>query len=86
LESTCTLSKLIFDPANNGKTINSGPGPLTEAEKANCDNVTIRDNEGGNSADYLTRRIARDHPDIFERMKAGEYQSVRAAAREVISR
>jgi hypothetical protein len=80
------LSKLIFDPANNGKTINSGPGPLTEAEKANCDNVTIRDNEGGNSADYLTRRIARDHPDIFERMKAGEYQSVRAAAREVISR
>jgi hypothetical protein len=31
-------------------------------------------------ADYLTRRIARDHPDIFERMKSGEYQSVRAAA------
>lgn len=36
----------------------------------------------GNSADYLTRRIARDRPDILERMKAGEFPSVRAAAIE----
>jgi hypothetical protein len=34
----------------------------------------------GTNADYLTRRIARDHAEIFERMKAGEYRSVRAAA------
>jgi hypothetical protein len=34
----------------------------------------------GNSADYLTARIAHDHPDILERMKAGEFRSVRAAA------
>jgi hypothetical protein len=27
-------------------------------------------------------RIARDHPDIPERMKAGEFRSIRAAARE----
>jgi hypothetical protein len=26
----------------------------------------------GNNADYLTARIARDRPDILERMKAGE--------------
>lgn len=32
---------------------------------------------GGTSADYLTARIARDRPDILERMKAGEYPSVR---------
>lgn len=34
----------------------------------------------GNDAEYLTARIARDRPDILERMKAGEYRSVRAAA------
>jgi hypothetical protein len=34
----------------------------------------------GNEAAYLTARIARDRPDIRERMKAGEYASVRAAA------
>ena len=70
-------------PALHGKTINSGDGPLTEKEKANLDIVKVSDSGAGNSAEYLTRRIARDHPDIFERMKSGEYQSVRAAAREV---
>ena len=33
-------------------------------------------------ADYLTARIARDRPDIWERMKNGEFTSVPAAARE----
>ena len=33
-------------------------------------------------ADYLTRRIARDRPDVLERMKAGEFRSVRQAALE----
>ncbi len=36
----------------------------------------------GTSADYLTARIARDRPDILERMKTGEYRSVRQAAIE----
>ena len=31
-------------------------------------------------SDYLTARIARDHPAILERMKAGDFKSVRAAA------
>lgn len=35
---------------------------------------------GSTNADYLTARIARDRPDILDRMKAGEYRSVRAAA------
>lgn len=34
----------------------------------------------GNTADYLTARIARDRPDVLERMKAGEFKSVRQAA------
>lgn len=36
----------------------------------------------GRGADYLTARIARDRPDILERMKAGEFRSVRQAAIE----
>lgn len=35
---------------------------------------------GGTDSEYLTARIARDRPDILERMKAGEYRSVRSAA------
>ena len=34
----------------------------------------------GNNATYLVDRIARDRPDILERMKAGEYNHVRQAA------
>ena len=37
---------------------------------------------GSQHADYLTARIARDRPDIWERMKRGEFVSVAAAARE----
>jgi hypothetical protein len=37
---------------------------------------------GETSAEYLTARIARDHPDILQRMQAGEFKSVAAAAKE----
>ena len=36
---------------------------------------------GSGNAEYDTARIARDRPDILERMKEGDYPSVRAAAR-----
>jgi len=36
----------------------------------------------GNRSDYLLARMARDRPDILERMKAGEFTSIREAARE----
>lgn len=45
----------------------------------NCQ-VAISSTDGGNDPEYLTARIARDRPDILERMKAGEYKSVRSAA------
>jgi hypothetical protein len=35
----------------------------------------------GNRSDYLVSRMARDRPNILERMKAGEFTSVREAAR-----
>jgi hypothetical protein len=38
--------------------------------------------KAGNRSDYLVARIARDRPDILEWMKAGEFTSVREAARE----
>ena len=44
-----------------------------------CDNVTSS-SKRGNQASYLTSRIKRDHPEILERMKAGEFKSVRQAA------
>lgn len=36
---------------------------------------------GSRGADYLTARIARDHPEIHRRMMNGEYKSVAEAAR-----
>jgi len=66
-----------------GMTINSGDGPRTKEERDNLDNVQVSVNGGGgNSATYLTRRIARDFPEILNRMKSGEFKSVRAAAKE----
>src|SRR5208337_1592089 len=43
-----------------------------------CDSNFIK----GSTSSYVAARIARDHPDILERMKAGEFPSVRAAAIE----
>lgn len=59
------------------------PGGDRRSEEAKADqgaNGTLK--RGSNQAGYLTARIARDRPDILERMKAGEYRSVRQAAIE----
>ena len=63
-----------------GKTVNSGPGPIPKGDRINGDIITINETGKGTSAEYLTRRIVRDHPDIAQRMRDGEYKSVRAAA------
>ena len=36
--------------------------------------------ERGTASEYLAARLARDNPDILERVKAGEFPSMRAAA------
>jgi hypothetical protein len=36
----------------------------------------------GNSSSYLAARIKKDRPDIVERIEAGEFRSIRAAAKE----
>lgn len=38
--------------------------------------------KGGNRPAYLAGRLKRDHPEIAARVEAGEFRSVRAAARE----
>jgi len=48
--------------------------------RSRVDNINSTSKGGGTNADYLTARIARDRPDILERMQAGAYQSVRAGA------
>ena len=50
--------------------------PSEDSEKGYTGNV-LRSNR----AEYLTARIARDHPDILDRMADGEFESVTAAAR-----
>ena len=50
-----------------------------KTEQYNNRNTDSADRQG-NDPEYLTARIARDRPDILERMKAGEYKSVRSAA------
>jgi hypothetical protein len=63
--------------ALEGKTINAAAGPVP----SNCDNITIRSTAGGGtSADYLTARLKRDHDEIFQRLAAGGFPSVRQAA------
>lgn len=42
----------------------------------------VRPSSHGNSQAYLLRRLARDAPEILERVKAGEFKSARAAAIE----
>jgi len=41
-----------------------------------------RCDQGGNGVKYLAARIARDRPDILNRMKAGEFRSIHQAAIE----
>jgi hypothetical protein len=68
--------------AENPRLLLSDPGPSTKREKIADHVLTDGVQRYGNSAEYLVARIARDRPDVLERMKAGEFQTVWAAARE----
>ena len=68
--------------ALEGKTITDGRRER-HSLIPNPDNIRVSDGTGwGTDPGYLARRIARDHPDIFKRMAAGDFPSVRAAALE----
>ncbi len=55
------------------------PGERTDLQPHNDNNEVRRQ---GDDPTYLASRIERDHPGIFERLKGGEFRSVRAAAIE----
>lgn len=56
----------------------NNPNGTNQHTTPGIDNCKTLDGNAGNSADYLTARIARDRPDILEDMKEGKYRSVRA--------
>lgn len=60
----------------DGKTINAANGRVP----SNLDIVKVSESGAGNAANYLTARLKRDHDDIFQRLAAGEFPSVRKAA------
>lgn len=69
--------------AENAKPLKEhGTNQHREEEKKESGHYHDNVQQQGTSSLYLTARIARDHPDIHERMKAGEFKSVRAAAIE----
>jgi hypothetical protein len=55
---------------------------MPDGDPATETKVGVPTFNGKRNADYLTARIARDHPEILERMKQGQFKSVRAAAKE----
>lgn len=70
--------KTVADSAIEAKAI-AGHGEVGNGRSRGVHNTSTR---GATNADYLTALIARDHKDIHRRMKAGEFASVRQAAKE----
>lgn len=68
----------VMERAKNTETLAPSRGVRTES--IDYDYNQLPRNGIGTSAEYLTARIARDHPAILEDMKQGKYKSVRAAA------
>src|SRR5208337_4774139 len=65
----------------NPKLLNSHVDPDGKTDQNQVDNVNLK-TQGGNHSTYLRARLQRDHPEILERLEAGEFPSVRAAAIE----
>ncbi len=61
-----------------GKTINAADNH--DATAIGLDIIKTSEAGGGTSADYLAARLKRDHDEIFQRLAAGEFSSVRQAA------
>lgn len=57
-----------------------GPHRRPKAEEVKVYDVNFNQGKGGNRGSYLAARIKRDRPDIAERVEAGEFPSMRAAA------
>jgi hypothetical protein len=65
--------------ATNAKT-KGKPPKLGANQHGGCDDITPSPVARGTGAEYLSRRLLRDHPAIFGAFERGDYPSVRAAA------
>lgn len=82
--------KIPAEEALRAEAIKAADKPLAQhgeigngrADESRPYNVNSTDQVAGNSQAYLLRRLARDAPDVLERVKAGEFKSARAAAIE----
>jgi hypothetical protein len=68
--------------AEEAKTLNLNGGDRKSENYENQIDIVKPIHQGGNDSEYLTARIKRDHPEILDRMKRGEFKSVRSAAIE----
>ena len=71
--------KSISDSAREAIPIPEHRRP-TKTEQAEGNKGSDTTFNGKRDADYLTARIARDHKDILERMKAGERSNTKSAS------
>jgi hypothetical protein len=77
-EAVSKLYAIGVKAEQEAKVISQG----TRTDKLESTSLLCNEVRQGNAASYLARRIARERPDILERMKKGEFESVRAAAIE----
>jgi hypothetical protein len=70
----------LVDRATQAQPLARHGRPTAEEQEGKGDDGTF--SRGSNSQAYLLRRLARDAPEILERVKAGEFTSARAAAIE----
>lgn len=76
MKGNCNANKSFTSQISYAHVITDLTDKVNESNRAKSIKA-----KGSNDVKYLTARIARDRPDIHERMKAGEYKSVRSAAK-----
>lgn len=79
-QPTKAVPLALADAATRAQPLAQHRRPTTKEQEVKGDNITF--NERGTSQAYLLRRLARDAPEILDRVKAGEFKSARAAAIE----
>ena len=75
------ISEALALKASQAKPL-AAPGEIGNGRKDESRDDNVNSTFSGNSQAYLLRRLARDAPEILERVKTGEIKSARAAAIE----
>lgn len=70
------LAQLVVSPASPASLKLAARGEIGRGRNRGSDATSI-----GRGVEYLVARLKRDHPDIVERLAAGEFKSARAAAK-----